>query len=181
VVLVGAGACLLLSVLLGSGLVLLELTARIPGLVVPGALGEPLLLPGLRVVPLGGQGWVVMLCEDFAAVLLMCGVLLRLRRHLRLRPAGGRFRRLLAGWSGLILGGAVSGLFRGMVTARQVEAGWLGWLGYPLTAALLGVLWGLLLGWLVGLAVALAQPRRVRAAGGRTRAPHVNEPAPAAT
>ncbi|MEV0095975.1 hypothetical protein [Streptomyces sp. NPDC050738] len=148
-----AGVCLLLVLLCGSGHLFTALTARAGMSVVPSALGAPMGLPGLRAVPLGGTTWAWQLCEDFAALLLIAVAVVRIRRHLRRRPVAGRVRRLLAGWTALIAGAAAAGVWRGLVAARMVDSGALGWLAYAAAGALFGALWGLLLGWLPGIAV----------------------------
>ncbi|MEU3501079.1 hypothetical protein ABZ726_10020 [Streptomyces hundungensis] len=152
------GLCLLLALLLGLTPVLTALTAHGGAVLVPSALGVPLALPPLRAVPLGDTGWTHLLCEDFAVVVLTAVAGLRMRRHLRLRPAASRPRRLLAGWTALIAGAAAAGVWRGLVTARLVDAGPLGWLLYAAAGALFGAVWGAGLGWLTAVA-ALTRPR----------------------
>ncbi|MFD4634661.1 hypothetical protein ACFVYR_33540 [Streptomyces sp. NPDC058284] len=158
-----AGVCLLLVLAHGSATLLTAFTARAGLSVVPSALGVPFALPGLRMTPLGATDWSWQLCEDFAALLLIATAAARMRRHLRLRPGAGTGRRLLAGWTALVAGAALAGVWRGLVAARMVEAGPWGWLLLPLTGALSGALWGLALGWLPG-ASALAAGRPPRAA-----------------
>ncbi|WP_409237952.1 hypothetical protein [Streptomyces sp. PA5.6] len=158
-----ACVCLLLVLAHGSATLLTAFTARAGLSVVPSALGVPFALPGLRATPLGATDWPWQLCENFAALLLVATATARMRRHLRLRPAATRVRRLLAGWTALIAGTALAGAWRGMVAARMVEAGPWGWLLLPLTGTLFGALWGLALGWLPGVA-ALARPGPPRAA-----------------
>ncbi|WP_329122035.1 hypothetical protein [Streptomyces sp. NBC_01465] len=162
-----AGVCLLLVLLYGSGYLFTTLTAYTGMTVVPSALGAPMGLPGLRAYPLGATTWSWQLCEDFAALLLIAVAVVRIRRHLRKRPAAGRVRRLLAGWTALIAGAAAAGAWRGLVAARMVESGALGWLAYAVAGALFGALWGLLLGWLPGAAVSHASGKP--AAGGVTQ------------
>ncbi|MEU6821689.1 hypothetical protein ABZ921_13745 [Streptomyces atriruber] len=157
-----ACVCLALVLAHGSATLLTAFTARAGLSVVPSALGVPLALPGLRATPLGATDWAWQLCEDFAALLLVAVAAARMRRHLRVRPDAGRGRRLLAGWTALIAGTAVAGVWRGMVAARMVESGLWGWLLLPLTGALFGALWGLALGWLPG-AAALMTSRAPRA------------------
>ncbi|WP_306334175.1 hypothetical protein [Streptomyces sp. KL118A] len=157
-----ACVCLVLVLAHGSATLLTAFTARAGLSVVPSALGVPFALPGLRATPLGATDWAWQLCEDFAALLLVAVAAARMRRHLRVRPDAGKGRRLLAGWTALIAGTAVAGVWRGMVAARMVEAGPWGWLLLPLTGALFGALWGLALGWLPG-AAALATSRAPRA------------------
>ncbi|MET8683800.1 hypothetical protein ABZV77_06250 [Streptomyces sp. NPDC004732] len=157
-----ACVCLVLVLAHGSATLLTAFTARAGLSVVPSALGVPFALPGLRATPLGATDWPWQLCENFAALLLIAAAAARIRRHLRVRPAAGRVRRLLAGWTALIAGAAVAGVWRGMVAARMVEAGLWGWLLLPLTGALFGALWGVLLGWLPGAAaLTTARPPRV--------------------
>ncbi|MFI6049206.1 hypothetical protein ACIBCO_03840 [Streptomyces violascens] len=154
-----AGVCLLLALLLGLTPVLTALTAHEGMTLVPSALGAPFALPSLRAVPLGSTGWPQLLCEDFAAAILVAVAALRMRRHLRRRPEATRLRRLLAGWTALIAGAATAGVWRGLVTARMVDAGPVGWLTYGVAGAVFGALWGVALGWLTALA-ALAGPTR---------------------
>ncbi|MFE0174487.1 hypothetical protein ACFWZ2_19400 [Streptomyces sp. NPDC059002] len=158
-------ACLLLVLLHGSATLLTAFTARAGLSVVPSALGVPFALPGLRATPLGATDWSWQLCENFAALLLIATAAARMRRHLRLRPDAGKGRRLLAGWTALIAGAALAGVWRGMVAARMVESGIWGWLALPSAGALFGALWGVALGWLPGAAAALAPTQR---AGART-------------
>ncbi|MCX5385299.1 hypothetical protein [Streptomyces sp. NBC_00083] len=148
------GACLLLALLLGVTPVLTALTAHAGWILVPSALGAPLALPPLRAVPLGGLTLLQLLCEDFAVAVLLTVAGLRMRRHVRLRPAAGRARRALAGWTALVAGGAASGLWRGLVTARVADAGVGGWVVYGVVGVVLGAAWGLLLGWLPAAAAA---------------------------
>ncbi|MFK4071237.1 hypothetical protein [Streptomyces sp. NPDC029674] len=136
-----AGVCLLLVLAHGSATLLTAFTARAGLSAVPSALGVPFALPGLRTTPLGATDWARQLCENFAALLLVAVAAARMRRHLRVRPGGGRGGRLLAGWTALIAGwtaliagAAAAGAWRGPVAARMVEAGALGWL--PGAAAL---------------------------------------------
>ncbi|MFE4860220.1 hypothetical protein [Streptomyces sp. NPDC056670] len=147
-----AGVCLLLSLLLGLTPVLTAFTAHTGPALVPSALGAPYALPSLRAVPLGGTGAAQLLCEDFAVMVLVAVAVLRMRRHLRLRPAAGRPRRFLAGWTALIAGAAAAGVWRGLVTARLVEAGPVGWLLHAAAGAAFGALWGAAAGWLTGVA-----------------------------
>ncbi|MFE9402741.1 hypothetical protein ACFYNY_13265 [Streptomyces sp. NPDC006530] len=155
------GLCLLLALLLGLTPVLTAFTAHGGAALVPSALGVPLAVPALRAVPLGSTGWTQLLCEDFAAAVLTAVAGLRMRRHLRLRPTASRPRRLLAGWTALIAGAAAAGVWRGLVTARLVDAGPLGWLLYAAAGAVFGALWGAGLGWLTAVA-ALAAPAPAR-------------------
>ncbi|MET9364926.1 hypothetical protein ABZX93_28980 [Streptomyces sp. NPDC006632] len=154
-----AGPCLLLALLLGLAPVLTALTAHAGWALVPSALGAPLALPPLRAAPLGSTGWTQLLCEDFAVAVLVTAAALRMRRHVRLRPKAGPGRRALAGWTSLVAGGAASGLWRGLVTARMTDAGPVGWLAYGAVGAVSGAAWGLCLGWLPGLASSLTARR----------------------
>ncbi|MFF1357664.1 hypothetical protein [Streptomyces sp. NPDC058297] len=151
--------CLLLVLAGGFGPLLTYVTAHAGLSVVPSALGVPLGLPGLRATPLGDTTWAWQLTEDFGALALLAVAALRVRRHVRRRPDSGRGRRLLAGWTALIAGAAVAGAWRGLVTARMVEAGFAGWLGYAAAGALFGALWGAALGWLPGAGAAFSAPR----------------------
>ncbi|MEV7197048.1 hypothetical protein AB0N81_35370 [Streptomyces sp. NPDC093510] len=153
-----ACVCLLLVLAHGSTTLVTAFTVRAGLSVVPTALGVPFALPGLRATPLGATDWSWQLCENFAALLLLAVATARMRRHLRLCPGAGRGRRLLAGWTALVAGAAVAGAWRGMVAARMVEAGALGWLLLTLTGVLFGALWGLLLGWLPGTAALATRP-----------------------
>ncbi|MFG2717359.1 hypothetical protein ACGFW5_03490 [Streptomyces sp. NPDC048416] len=166
-----AGLCLLLALLLGLTPVLTALTAHAGWTLVPSALGVPLGLPPLRAVPLGSTGWAQLLCEDFAVVVLVTVAALRMRRHVRLRPAAGRVRRALAGWTALLAAGAASGLWRGVVTARMADAGLLGWLAYGVVGVVFGAAWGLTLGWLPGVAAAALTSRRRPASSPDPRGP----------
>ncbi|MEV3861251.1 hypothetical protein AB0J38_43955 [Streptomyces sp. NPDC050095] len=151
--------CLLLVLAGGFGPLLTYVTAHAGMTVVPSALGVPLGLPGLRAVPLGDTTWPWQLAEDFGALMLLAVAVLRMRRHVRLRPVGGRGRRLLAGWTALIAGAAAAGAWRGLVAARMVEASVPGWLGYAVAGALFGALWGAVLGWIPGAGAAFSAPR----------------------
>ncbi|MCX3059704.1 hypothetical protein [Streptomyces beihaiensis] len=159
--------CLLLTVACGAAPLLTSVTAHVGTVLVPSALGVPFGLPGLRATPLGGTTWAWQLTEDFAATVLCAVAVLRVRRHVRLRPDGGRVRRLAAGWTALVAGGAVAGTWRGLVVARMVEAGWGGWCGYAVAGAVFGAVWGVVLGWLPGALTACAPP------SGPRRSPHV--------
>ncbi|MFE3688888.1 hypothetical protein ACFXPM_37455 [Streptomyces sp. NPDC059095] len=147
-----AGVCLLLTLLLGLTPVLTAFTARTGPALVPSALGVPFALPSLRAVPLGGTGATQLLCEDFAVAVLVAVAVLRMRRQLRRRPDAGRPRRFLAGWTALIAGAAAAGAWRGLVTARLVAAGPVGWLLYAAAGAVFGAVWGAAAGWAAGAA-----------------------------
>lgn len=162
VLLVGVTAAVLLVLALGTGTVWLRLTDAFPSVLRLAALGTPPFLPGLRPDPRGDSTWAFTLAEDFAALLLVGTVALRLRHHVVRRPYAGALRRLGAGWSAVVLGGAVAGVFRGLALARMTGAAPLGWTAHPLAGAVSGAIWGGLLGWTVGLAVALVGNRRMR-------------------
>ncbi|WP_052433928.1 hypothetical protein [Streptacidiphilus melanogenes] len=162
VLLAGLTATLLLVLALGTGTVWFRLTDAFPSAAHDAALGVPPFLPGLRPDPRGDSSWAFTLSEDFAALLLVGAVALRLRRHVLRHPYAGALRRLGAGWSAMVLGGAVAGVFRGLALARMTGAAPLGWTVHPLAGAVAGAVWGVLLGWTVGLAVALVGNRRLR-------------------
>ncbi|CAM5546521.1 hypothetical protein SXANM310S_00687 [Streptomyces xanthochromogenes] len=182
-----AGVCLLLALLLGLTPALTAFTAHLGAALVPSALGAPFALPALRAVPLGGTGVAQLLCEDFAVAVLVAVAVLRMRRHLRLRPGAGRPRRFLAGWSALVAGGAASGVWRGLVTARLVEAGPAGWLLHAAAGAVFGAVWGAAAGWPAGIAASTGvgkisprtprTPNPSRAAPGDPQSP--GDPGPA--
>ncbi|MEY9843881.1 hypothetical protein ABH940_000945 [Streptacidiphilus sp. BW17] len=151
----GVATALLLVLALGTDTVWLALTDAYGGrLLRPAALGLPLFLPGLRPDPRGDTTWAYLWCEDFAALLLVGAVALVLRRHVLLHPYASRLHRLITGWGAVVLGGAVAGLFRGLIEARMTGDGPIGWTGYPVTGAVAGALWGVALGWTVGVTVA---------------------------
>ncbi|MFC1417507.1 hypothetical protein [Streptacidiphilus cavernicola] len=152
----GGLVTLLMVLLFGLDPMLFWVTSHHGYLLVPSALGVPFLLPGFRFVPFADQGWTALGCEDFAALLLVGTVARTLARHRRGYPSSGRLHRLLVGWGALILGGAVSGAFRGLVVARTVQGGPLAYFGYPALGAGFGALWCLLLGWIPGLAAVFA-------------------------
>ncbi|MEY9963110.1 hypothetical protein ABIA33_001136 [Streptacidiphilus sp. MAP12-16] len=152
----GGAVTLLMVLLFGLNPMLLWITANYGFLLIPSALGVPLLLPGLRFTPLPDQSWTALGCEDFAALLLVGTVVRLLARHRRLYPSSGRLHRFFAGWGALMVGGLLAGLFRGLVVARMVEAGPLGYFGYPALGALSALLCTLLLGWIPGLAAVFA-------------------------
>ncbi|RAG84187.1 hypothetical protein DN069_18195 [Streptacidiphilus pinicola] len=162
VLLTGLTAALLLVLALGTGTVWLWLTDSFPSVLHDAALGVPPFLPGLRPDPRGDSTWAFTLAEDFAALLLVGTVVLRLRSLVVRRPYAGAWQRLGAGWAAVVLGGAVAGVFRGLALARMTAAGPLGWTVHPVAGALAGALWGLALGWIVGLSVALVGNRRLR-------------------
>jgi hypothetical protein len=156
VLLSGLATALLLVLALGTDTVWLRFTDAFGGrLLRPAAAGMPLLLPGLRLNPRGDTTWALTWCEDFAALLLLGVVALVLRKHVLLHPYSTRLHRLLTGWRAVVLGGAVAGVFRGLVQARMTAAGPLGWTGYPVAGGLAGAAWGTAVGWTVGLAAAL--------------------------
>jgi hypothetical protein len=162
VLLTGLIAALLLVLALGTGTVWLWLADAFPSVPHDAALGVPPFLPGLRPDPRGDSTWAFTLSEDFAALLLVGSVGVRLRGHVLRQPYAGALRRLRAGWSAVVVGGAVAGLFRGLALARMTGSAPLGWTAHPLAGAIAGALWGVLLGWTVGLAVALVGHRRPR-------------------
>ncbi|MFC5908997.1 hypothetical protein [Streptacidiphilus monticola] len=133
--------------------------AAVPVQLAPAEIGTPLLLPPLRLVPLGGTGWTMLACEDFAALVLVLVVGAVMGRHIRVWRRSSRRHRLAAGWGALVLAGAVAGVFRGLVESRLTMSGPLGWAGYPFLGAVAGACWGAALGWAPGLAAALARPK----------------------
>jgi hypothetical protein len=155
VLLTGLIAALLLVLALGTDTVWLWLTDSFPSVLHDAALGVPPFLPGLRPDPRGESTWAFTLSEDFAALLLVGTAAVLLRRHVVRSPYAGALRRLRDGWSAVVIGGAVAGVFRGFALARMTSASPLGWTAHPLTGAVAGALWGVALGWTVGLAVAL--------------------------
>ncbi|MEV8525798.1 hypothetical protein AB0451_16815 [Streptomyces sp. NPDC052000] len=161
-----AGVCLLLALLLGLTPLRTAFTAHEGMTLVPSALGVPFALPALRTVPFGSTGWTPLLCEDFAVAVLVAVAVVRVRRHVRRHRRAGRLRRLLAGWTALIAGAAAAGAWRGMVTARMVESGPAGWVGYVVVGAAFGAVWGLVLGWLTGVAALAAGSEQPRSAAG---------------
>ncbi len=170
-----AGVCLLLALLLGLTPALTAFTAHTGPALAPSALGVPFALPSLRAVPLGGTGVTQLLCEDFAVAVLVAVSVLRMRRQLRRHPDAGRPRRFLAGWTALIAGAAASGAWRGLVTARLVEAGPVGWLLYAAAGAVFGAVWGAAAGWSAG-AAALAGVGKISPRTPRTPIPSLVAP-----
>jgi hypothetical protein len=156
----GGGATLLVVLLFGFSPLWLHLTTTYGYLLIPGAIGVPALLPGLRLSPLGGETGTMLLCEDFAAVLMVLIVAAVLGRHVRTYPNSGRGHRLLAGWGALVLSGAAAGFFRGLVVARMVAGGPTSYFGYPALGAFCGAAWSLVLGWIPGLAALFAVDAR---------------------
>jgi hypothetical protein len=152
----GAGATVLLLLVLGLTPVWLDLTTNHGLLLIPGVLGVPTLLPGLRFTPLGDQAGLTVLCEDFAALLMVLVVAAVLGRHIRTYPNSTRLHRLRIGWAALVLAGFLAGFFRGLVVARLVAGGPEAYFGYPALGAASGAGYGLLLGWIPGLAALLA-------------------------
>jgi hypothetical protein len=152
----GGGATLLLLLVLGLTPVWLDLTTDHSSLLIPGVLGVPTLLPGLRFTPLGDQSGLTVLCQDFAALLMVLVVAAVLGRHVRTYPQSGRLHRLRIGWAALVLAGAAAGFFRGLVVARLVAGGPEAYFGYPALGAASGAGYGLLLGWIPGIAALLA-------------------------
>ena len=167
----GGGATLLVVLLFGFGPLWLHLTTTYGYLLIPGAIGVSALLPGLRLSPLGGETSTMMLCEDFAAVLMVLIVAAMLGRHVRTYPNSGRGHRLLAGWVALVVAGAAAGFFRGLVAARMVAGGPTSYFGYPALGALCGAAWSLALGWIPGLAALFAVDARPALARVADRAP----------
>ncbi|QMU75131.1 hypothetical protein GXW83_04500 [Streptacidiphilus sp. PB12-B1b] len=152
----GGAATLLITLLMGLGPLWLHLTTSYGYLLIPAALGAPTLLPGLRLSPLGDQSGATVVCDDFAAVVMVVVVAAVLGRHTRIYPNSSRLHRLLTGWAGLVLAGFAAGFFRGLVVARLVAGGPLAYFGYPALGALFGAVWSLALGWIPGTAAAFA-------------------------
>ena len=152
----GGAVTLVMVLLFGLDPLLFWSTSDYGYLLVPSALGIPFLLPGLRFAPFAGQTWAALGCEDFAALLLIGTVVRVLARHRRNYPSSGRLHRFFVGWGAMMLGGAVSGAFRGIAVARTVDGGPLAYFGYPALGAAFGALWCLLLGWIPGLAAVFA-------------------------
>ena len=152
----GGGATLLLVLVFGLTPVWLDLTTDHGYTLIPGVFGVPVLLPGLRFTPLGDQSGLTVLCEDFAALLMVLVVTAVLGRHIRTYPNSGRLHRLRVGWGALVLAGFLAGFFRGLVVSRLVAGGPLAYFGYPALGAVSGAAWSLALGWIPGLAAVLA-------------------------
>ncbi|WP_052069450.1 hypothetical protein [Streptacidiphilus albus] len=167
----GGGATLLVVLLFGFSPLWLHLTTTYGYLLIPGAIGVPALLPGLRLSPLGGETGTMLLCEDFAALLMVLIVAAVLGRHVRTYPNSGRGHRLLVGWGALVLAGSAAGFFRGLVVARMVAGGPLSYFGYPALGAFCGAAWSMALGWIPGLAALFAVDARPALARAADRTP----------
>jgi hypothetical protein len=152
----GGLVTLLMVLLFGLDPLLFWVTAHHGYLLVPSSFGVPFLLPGFRFAPFADESWASLGCEDFAALLLVGTVARVLARHRRNYPSSGRLHRFLVGWGALMLGGALSGAFRGIAVARTVDGGPLAYVGYPALGAAFGTVWCLLLGWIPGLAAVFA-------------------------
>jgi hypothetical protein len=152
----GGLVTLLMVLLFGLDPLLFWATSHHGYLLLPSTLGVPFLLPGLRFSAFADQSGTALGCEDFAALLMVLTVARTLARHRRNHPSSGRLHRFLVGWGALMLAGALSGVFRGLVVARTVDGGPLAYFGYPALGAGFGVLWCLLLGWIPGLAAVFA-------------------------
>jgi hypothetical protein len=152
----GGVVTLLMVLLFGLDPLLFWATSHHGYLLIPSSLGVPFLLPGLRFGRFADESWTALGCEDFAALLLVGTVVRVLARHRRNYPSSGRLHRFLVGWGALMLGGALSGTFRGLVVSRMVDGGPLAYVGYPALGALFGLVWCLLLGWIPGLAAVFA-------------------------
>lgn len=120
------------------------LATRVGLLTVPSAIGAPYGLPGLRAVPLGETGWLTMLTES-AAALLLVAVVFRAERG------------FWGTWGAFLLGSVLAGLLRAVVSSQVAGAGLGAYGGYLAGGLIVGLLWGMVLGWLVGLA---SLPRR---------------------
>jgi hypothetical protein len=152
----GGLVTLLLVLVFGTDSLLFWFTRNYGELLIPSTLGVPVLLPGLRFTRFAQESWTALGCEDFAALLLVGTVVRLLARHRRLYPSSGRLHRFFAGWGALMVGGVLSGLFRGLVVAREVAGGPLAYFGYPFLGALVGLVWCVALGWIPGLAAVFA-------------------------
>lgn len=180
----GGLVTLVLVLLFGTDWLYFWTTTDYGYLLVPSALGVPYLLPGLRFTPFADQSWTALGCEDFAALLLVGTVVRVLSRHRAAYPSSGRLHRFLVGWGAMMLGGLLSGAFRGLVTARTVDGGPLAYFGYPALGAGFAVVWCLLLGWIPGVAAvfavlpsaALARTREWWAESGRLVLLYLAEP-----
>jgi len=149
-------ATLLIVLLMGLNSISLHFTTDYGDLLLPAAVGAPTMLPGLRFSALGQQSGSTVLCDDFAAVVMVMIVVAVLGRHVRTHPNSSRIHRLLTAWGALVLAGFLAGFFRGLVVARLVAGGPLAYFGYPALGALFGAGWSLLLGWFPGAAVLAA-------------------------
>lgn len=152
----GGAATLLIVLLMGLQSISLHFTTGFGELLIPAALGAPTMLPGLRLSPLGQQSGATVVCDDFAALVMVIIVVAILSRHVRTYPNSSRIHRLLTGWGSLVAAGAAAGFFQGLVVARLVAGGPLAYFGYPVSGALFGAGWALALGWLPGAAAVLA-------------------------
>ncbi|QMU67662.1 hypothetical protein [Streptacidiphilus sp. P02-A3a] len=152
----GGAATLLIVLLMGMDSISLHVTSGFGELLIPAALGAPTTLPALRFSPLGQQSGSTVVCEDFAALVMVIIVVAVLSRHVRTYPNSSRIHRLLTGWGSLVAAGAAAGFFQGLVVARLIAGGPLAYFGYPVSGAVFGVAWALALGWLPGAAAVLA-------------------------
>jgi hypothetical protein len=152
----GGLVTLLLVLVFGTDSLLFWFTRNYGELLIPSSLGVPVLLPGLRFTRFAQESWTALGCEDFAALLLVGTVVRLLARHRRLYPSSGRLHRFLVGWGALMAGGVLSGLFRGLVVAREVAGGPLAYFGYPFLGAVVSLVWCVALGWIPGLAAVFA-------------------------
>ncbi|MBC3842724.1 hypothetical protein GXW82_28760 [Streptacidiphilus sp. 4-A2] len=75
---------------MGLDSISLHLTTFHADLLIPAAIGAPTLLPGLRFSPLGEQSGSTVLCDDFAALLMVLVVVAVLSRLVRKYPYSTR-------------------------------------------------------------------------------------------
>ncbi|MBB6174369.1 hypothetical protein HNR23_004429 [Nocardiopsis mwathae] len=152
VVVAASGICLVF----GSTRLMVGLTAHIPWLVAPSALGAPFGLPGLRATPFGEQGWKVLLTELVAVAVLAAVAGAYTARGLRRRSAGRRTRTCLSAWAGFVLGAVAANALRAIDVGVTLGFGPVGYGLIVAAGALTGVVWGVALGWIPGLAAAVA-------------------------
>lgn len=145
-------AALALTLLFGNGWFVTGLTTTVGELAIPGAIGLPSALPGLRLWPLGETHWWHTASETIAAIGFIAVVGWWMFRS---RPSSGPARLLLTGWSAALVAIICADLWRVVSQSFTQDLGLGGYLGYLLAAVIYGTLWGILTGWLVGAAAVI--------------------------
>ncbi|TQL78176.1 hypothetical protein FB566_3754 [Stackebrandtia endophytica] len=148
-----AATALALTVLFGNGWFVTWLTAAVGELAIPGAIGLPGAVPGLRLWPLGETDWWHTASETIAAAGFIAIVWWRMARA---HTPDGISRPFLTGWSTAVVALVCADVWRVVAQSFTQDLGLGGYFGYLVAAVIYGTVWAIATGWLIGLAAMIA-------------------------